>query len=251
MRIFHYFFTPLILLTLVLYSPDAFSKRKPASSDGDSTSSFDDQLGQNSCYGSALGTLTSWSPEYHWERQPDDEVFEKIFISSIDPVGAFVWIGQNIKTKVLEARKSGPDGNVQVDWIDPDCTPHTKLYPGTSTSASQDKDGFDDQDLSKLLKTSPKGVIFAYSDRMHLSVDAKATLQKIGSSLGVPVLFLADPESPTMTGKKLESSELIARGMTLHYPSMLVYAHGKITSPLMPGYKVESVYSAFIEEYIK
>ena len=229
-----------VLSTLVAFSPTyAFSQ------------GLDEQLGKSACYGALLGTLTSWSPEYHWTRQPDTDSFTAISMSPIAPTGSFVWVGLNTKTKVLEARSTTPESRMQMDWIDPDCTPHAEIFSGSKTTAPRDKNAFDDEELSQLLATTPQGVIFAYSDRMHLSMDEKLIVQKVADALKIPLTILADPESPTMSGKKLGSNELIGRGMTLHYPSIVVYSHGKITSPMMPGYKSERIYTQFIDEYLK
>ena len=231
----------ILAATIMIFSSSAFAEN--------SADYLADAYQHLPCYGRLLGTLTAWSPEYSWKSEVDSKPFEKIRTSPISGGGS-VWVAVNSETHSLEARKTSAESKTLVDWTGADCVAHTELKPTPSLS-SQDPKNFADQDLFKLLKNSPQGVIYVYSDRMHLSVSAKPVIEKIGKDLNIPVLILVDPESPTIKGVKMGSADLFNRGMTLHYPSLVVYSHGKISSPMLPGYKSESFYKKFIQEHLK
>lgn len=192
-----------------------------------------------------VSTLTGWSPEYEWITT-GDKVYPLSIRSKNESGDSSVWVNGDPEKKILFASKTADKSRIEVSWTAPKCVPHIKyFYP------FQNRDGFSDLQLSKLLESSRNGVIFAFSDHMHLSIDAKSKIERLVKKLNVSLTVLSDPESPSMEGVKLVSKKLQDLGMTIHYPSLVVYSHGKISSPMLPGYKSEEQYKEFIENYIK
>ncbi len=121
------------------------------------------------------------------------------------------------------------------------------------SSPSPRPDGFDDQDLQDLLAKSTQGLIYLWSPSLPLSVEGKAEIQKVATGLNLPVTFLVDPTATANTDgdPKVTSQELLLLGATRHYPALLVYQGGKLTSLAHVGRRSNGEWKWIINQELK
>ena len=115
---------------------------------------------------------------------------------------------------------------------------------------------FTDADLSTLLRRGGKGVIYAVSEHMPLSVRGLNDIKCAAEALGLELVVVVDPDSdPLVIGymasrlgfrpqrlRRLASAELMRRNLTIHYPSIQAYANGRFVGVILPGYLSTEAY---------
>lgn len=146
---------------------------------------------------------------------------------------------------------------VQPLWVD---APN-----GSSTEPVGHNSVFSDDDLEDLLRSRRAGgLIYVWSPHMPYSVKGLRDMAVLGARVGMPVTPLLDPyaettlsvrvvqeaELPREALRSLASPTLFARGATLHFPTLLVFAHGRLAEQMLPGYTSPAVYETFIEEQL-
>jgi hypothetical protein len=112
---------------------------------------------------------------------------------------------------------------------------------------------FTDQRLEKVLGRSKAGIIYFWSPHMPLSVKGYKEAAQVARELEISFLPLLDPFASIITKKKtykIESKTLIDLGVLDHFPGVLVYSKGKITSPLLQGYEQIESLKTFVKEYL-
>ena len=124
---------------------------------------------------------------------------------------------------------------------------------------------FGDADLAALVSTGAAGVIYVWSPHMPLSVDAYHHITRAAEDVGLPVTALLDPAVdpsyarataeasaiPKPALSRFRSVELIFRNATVHAPSVLVYAQGRVLGLAVPGYRDADGYRAVIEHRLE
>lgn len=135
----------------------------------------------------------------------------------------------------------------------------------SSTEAASHDPVFSDVDLEELLLSTPAGgLIYVWSPHMPYSVKGLRDIADIGGRVGLSVTPLLDPYAearlsarvveeaglPPAALRSLNSPALFDRGATLHFPTLFVFAHGRLAEHMLPGYTSPAVYEAFIEEQL-
>jgi hypothetical protein len=113
------------------------------------------------------------------------------------------------------------------------------------------EDGWTDAALAERLRRGDTGVILLWSPHMPLSVDAYDVLLALTREMGIGLVAILDPASdpsyaievarkrgmPADALLPLGGIELAFRGMTTHAPSIQVFSKGRLTGPVVPGYR--------------
>jgi len=112
---------------------------------------------------------------------------------------------------------------------------------------------FSDENLHQLMQKEKIGLIYAISPYMHLSIKGINTIKKIAKKLKLPILILVDPEARKAKseiqklGFLIASKQLFMRGISIHYPSLIIYKNGQIISDAFPGLHDEQIYLNYIQ----
>lgn len=124
---------------------------------------------------------------------------------------------------------------------------------------------FTDHDLETLLASSRAGgLIYIWSPHMPYSVKGLREIRAVGERLDLTVTPLLDPQAdaalsasvvdeealPFTALRYLKSTKLFERGATLHFPTLLVFSHGRVSQQMLPGYTSPAVYEAFIKNQL-
>ena len=122
-----------------------------------------------------------------------------------------------------------------------------------------------DDVLSSLIERTGAGVIYIWSPHLPLSVDAYPHVAAAAETLGLALTALLDPAAsvdyardvgaaaglPASSLRSFDSVELLFRNATLHAPTMVVYANGRIRGLAIPGYRDADGYRRAIETRLR
>lgn len=138
---------------------------------------------------------------------------------------------------------------------------------GSAHPSHQDGESdFTDRTLENLLNTSVAGVIYAWSPEMPYSIEGLLDVKKAAESVGAVFIPVLDPSSDVdmaMESLKqyglqdqfrilqMRSEQLLVAGMTVHFPSLIVFKEKKLISPIYPGLQTVARYRSFILEKLK
>ncbi len=162
-----------------------------------------------------------------------------------------------------------------------DCSRLTKKLKPFKISSEEKAKRFTDRDLRQLIKTNKIGIVYLWSPKMGYSFsrekgvrfngidniqEAASRLSDLGS---VKVSYAVEPTSNDAKAlrrwlaqkrpgkpvsedmlKPVHSIEVFNRSMNHHYPSILVYANGRIAEAMLPGVETVEGYEKFIREQI-
>ena len=95
---------------------------------------------------------------------------------------------------------------------------------------------------------------------MPYSVRGLGELHRLTASMDVRFIPLLDPGADPLLARqvirehgwpsawlaRLDSARLFDRGVTLHYPTLVVFREGVVVEPLLPGYVTKGTYDRFI-----
>lgn len=127
---------------------------------------------------------------------------------------------------------------------------------------------FTDTDLQSVLgpdaPCGETGLIYVWSPHMPYSVRGLVEIRDLAAARDLTVIDLVDPHADAALTRHvsqhsgsaaprlraMRSTKLYHRGVTLHYPSLVVFRDGQILEPLLPGYARASVYAKFIDEHL-
>lgn len=148
------------------------------------------------------------------------------------------------------------DGKVLLFWF--------LILFGPFSYAENAKD-FTDADLKKVLAQNLKtdALIYSWSPHMNLSVRGLDELLKSPQNNGLVVLL--DPNSnskiaeeivrtrkwPESVLRRNTSQILIEKGARVHYPNYIFISHGKLDTPILPGFKTSSQILEFKKRNLK
>jgi hypothetical protein len=198
-----------------------------------------------------------------WDRVADPDFETQAFRA---PVKTGEWYELHITEKKLPAVTFFSSEKMEEFTWNVSCKMSTKPGPGFEFFKQTKKksiEGFSDADLSQLLKSKKKGVIYIWSPRMVYSVTEftrfRAAIQKKGfdftpvldhavdvgeakdamKSAGVELKLRTagvnrEPSSADFY-RKLNSVDLYMRNANLHFPTMFVYANGKVHPRRLTG----------------
>lgn len=124
---------------------------------------------------------------------------------------------------------------------------------------------FDDSRLEKVVRSHARGVIYAWSPHMPVSFYGLPRIADAAKKLNLSVHFVLDPHADSAQARRealrnglpaeallrMESLELIFRGMPNHYPTVVVFAGGRIRGNPIPGVKEGVAYERMILDQLR
>lgn len=217
-----------------------------------------ESLKRSPCSKQILGTIQRYTHSPQWVLKARHANGPTIYTTTTGEIG--VWLQLEFSQSTTTLTRVSPKSRLQIRWAD-------RCVPRILTSHEQYdekllQDAFTDDTLKRLLDTRPAGVIYAWSPHMPYSLVGIDTIRSVTKKLGIALTLVMDPNADETFAKdqakgkvhpsgfsRIESIELLNRGMTMHFPSLLVYAKGKFVSPLYPGVKSKKDYESFIKQF--
>lgn len=121
---------------------------------------------------------------------------------------------------------------------------------------------FDDHDLAALLAGGARGVIYLWSPHMPYSVQGARDVHRVAADLGLTAVLLLDPYAepalteqvlraqrlPASAARRVRARALLERGVTQHFPTVVVFERGRLDAQMLPGYTPPRALRAFIRQ---
>jgi hypothetical protein len=140
------------------------------------------------------------------------------------------------------------------------CTATTQTRPRQSAPPP----AFSDADLTAVLASGARGVLYLWSPHMPLSVQGHAAVATAAQARGLTVEALLDPAAdrafaateaadrglPASALRVADAVELQFRELSLHAPSAAVFAGGRLVGPVLRGYRTADEYSEFFSRVL-
>ena len=200
------------------------------------------------------------------------ETTGEMFRDATGPFGDRTWRLATRRLGTWVALSVDPWALPTLTRIDEHGTTRIRFEPSCTLTRSHERalpidppaDTFSDDDLAALVSDGTPGVIYVWSPHMPLSVDAYHQVVQASEDLGVTMTALLDPGvdpgyAKTVAGssaipkgalRPFRSVDLRFRNATMHAPSLLVYARGRMLGLAVPGYRDAAGYRTTIENRI-
>jgi hypothetical protein len=163
----------------------------------------------------------------------------------------------------VEASRVSWSTQLRVRFESPDCQARVESTL-VKHDAKLSADAFTDEALEAAIAHTRRGVIYAWSPHMPLSVLGLGYIHEAAKKLHADVITVLDPMAQARAvrdlvsqGKvkreatrRIASLDLLMRGMNVHYPSILVVRDGKIASHMLPGLESEKLYEDFMRKQL-
>lgn len=199
----------------------------------------------------------------HWRRQSYAGVgTAAIYRTPTEVVGK--WIETKIyNNKYVQVLEITPEKRVHYSW---DITNCNVLKTESVKKYNQERlaNEFSDQRLLDTIEKKKAGVIYAWSPHMPLSMAGIKPLKDATEKLGLELILILDPHADKKISletaekflleesalRKLESVDLMLRGLGFHYPALVVFGNGKMNDYAIPGVKTSGEYQKLISRQL-
>jgi hypothetical protein len=223
--------------------------------------SVDAPLDGQKCRPQVVQVLDTWETQRAWSRflSPGARL---VYRTPTKKIGT--WIELRLEADgTIELLRLSPHSRTRILWDRLKCSP--KL---SSAAIPRDekrlKDAFDDKYFETLASRNESGVLYLWSPHMPYSLKGWDPVSRAAKQLNLPVFPVLDPHaSPALlaempaefnalkaASRRLESWELIQRGVGAHYPTTVLFSKGRVVGPVFPGVKSEGQYVEFFKEYL-
>ncbi len=217
---------------------------------------------KNSHCGEQIKNLTeSWNSSGQWQEDFRQKHQALVIKTPTNQLGTWIVLQKTEKSHQISAQRISPNTQLQVSWSWPGCTQKLAEIALTEKNKSDEPAesevaSFDDGSLQKLIDEKKDGIIYALSPHMNLSVEAIPIIEKVAEKLNVKLTMLVDSTESKIKNKDafilaMKSQELILRGMSMHYPCIILYSKNGKFSGVYPGRKSENEYLEFAREFLK
>jgi hypothetical protein len=170
-----------------------------------------------------------------------------------------VWLVEETAADHAALTRVAADALTRMTWA-AGCTATTTTRPRQSAPPP----AFSDADLTAVLASGTRGVLYLWSPHMPLSVDGHAALATAARARGLTVEALLDPAAdrafaateaadrglPASALRVADAVELQFRELSLHAPSAAVFAGGRLVGPVLRGYRTADEYSEFFSRVL-
>lgn len=188
------------------------------------------------CWPRAERVLKQWNCGFDWKNRFSGSL--KKFAISASTSRPGVWVDLSMVESKLLVRRISDNLIVSLSFVGKDCA---RTLASTVIQA-QPETGFSNHKLRQVLQTSAqsksRGIIYVWSPKMPLSERGLAEVKAWTKSKGITLVEVGELESKNQPNS-LTSSDLVRRGLALHYPSMIFFSHGRLVGQSIPGYKNE------------
>lgn len=145
------------------------------------------------------------------------------------------------------------------------CQPRTKNLPALALFQKEGQaEPFTDENLHDILKSGKKGVFYIWSPNMTYSVTEFRRFRDVAKKRGLEFIPLLDHQASMasaaaasqkvgvdFTGRKLASMDLYMRNATLHFPTVFVFANGKIHERRIVGVMTSEGFDQALTEWLR
>jgi hypothetical protein len=174
-----------------------------------------------------------------------------------------IWVEvRTADDRIVAVSRIAADGETIVT-LDPTCRTRTESRPSAGPADSPDV--FKDDDVAAIVGSNEAGVFYAWSPHMPLSVDGYEEIRAAAEALHIAVTPVLNEHAnigyahdrarrvamPTAGFAVNRSVELNMRALNVHAPAILIYAHGRIVSPVIPGFRYAEDYEGLIRGFIE
>jgi len=184
-----------------------------------------------------------------WVEQGPAEIDGRNFRTPTSDFGR--WLELNISAVGLVTLLDVNNTKKEVIAFTPDCKKRSDARLGMDFSFTHYDSGatwFDDKKLEKLVSSGRTGLIYVWSPEMVYSAQYYKYFRDTAKKMGIKFTAVIDPRSKAQDidravqrfgippeNLKLNSVEIYMRNATVHYPTSVVYAHGKMSPTVIVG----------------
>lgn len=226
-----------------------------------------EELKGSACSEKALEILRTWHAQEPWTPAIAHGPKERVLRTATSSLGK--WVEVTLRNGKIHMDLFNQNSILSLE-LDKDCEAQARL------SARRIKDRFAnkekihgyqilrDEGIAKLFATNGPGVLFLWSPHYQISVEGLQQARNAAKKLNLPLYALVEPTSnPGSVGRVvkrlqlnpehvfyLNSFDLQNRGMRLHFPSLIVFNHGKFTSQVRRGYEADFVFEEYFRNHL-
>lgn len=213
---------------------------------------LEDFLKDSPCAAQMKSLLTAWDAQAPWRIESIQKKQALMIKAPSKKIGTWILLEKNETSKKISALRISPQTRLQVDWTPSTCLQKVGEIAVAEKVQTDKKDSlvFDDLSLEKLIDEKQGGIIYALSSQMHLSLEALTDIRKVAQQKNLKLTILEDADSK-LHFPVLKAQDLIMRGMTMHFPSVLIFSKTGQLSAVLPGRKSEKEYLNFANEFLK
>jgi len=221
----------------------------------------DAPLDGHKCRKQVIEVLDTWEPERLWKTflSPNSQAVHRTPTRKIG-----TWIEMRFQPGGgVELIRLSPTSNVRIAWDSRRCAPKLSAA-AVRRDEKRLSDAFDDSYFESIAAENPEGVLYVWSPHMPYSLKGWDPVQKAAKKLGLALFPILDPHASALllsempaefnllkaTSRRLESWELIQRGVGAHFPTTVLFSRGRVVGPVFPGVKSEGQYVEFFKEYL-
>ena len=183
------------------------------------------ELQSSPCLWPVVELLGEWGSEFRWTRL---DLEEPVYGSPTATTG--VWTVVTAGPREVVVRRVAADSEVKIVF-DATCA---RSFAADATGSNRSRSvGFDDAALEKIRASGTPTIVYAWSPHMPLSVAGLKELRSVAGASGVDVIAVLDPQASLALAERtardagfgrdvlepIASTELLMRGLTLHYPA--------------------------------
>jgi len=228
----------------------------------DLAAAANDALLEAKCQDVALHQLSVWQASGEYLQSSDSTDDLVVLRSPTSKVGTWVlvMIANGRVDRLLAVSQDSETEAVFDDQCHIEVSVHSRPLP-----PRRKQQWLTDEDVASIVAANDKGVFYAWSPHMPLSVDGYAEITAAVKTLGLsltPVLSShANVEYAKDRAGRIDmpeegfalnrSVELTMRSLTVHAPAILIHANGKFVSPVIPGFRRAPDYEALIMRFLE
>jgi len=208
---------------------------------------------KNQCGKKVVKLLNAWGSSNLWNENFTGDPNKRNYRSPTQNLGT--WVEVLIEKEFIKVFRRTARTDVIKIWRKKDCF-EKEMIKTKKLDEEYMARSFNDDTLKNIVDKYKKGVIYAWSPHMPLSVKGLKNIKKLSKEFGLKVYGVVDANSPTesvrkvasksgissLDQRKMESMELFMRGSALHFPSLLTFKDGKIKRHPKYGYEKKEEY---------
>jgi hypothetical protein len=167
------------------------------------------------------------------------------------------WIVESAGASSARLTRVSPFEITEMTWATIGCAAARHVRPRPVPAG----DRFTDADLTSLLATHPRGVVYVWSPHMPLSLDAVAGLRRAAEARDARVTLVLAPDAdprfareaaaargwPADALRVADAVELVFRDVLVHAPAVIGYAGGRLRGSAWPGAHTGEEYAAYLD----
>lgn len=215
------------------------------------------------CSSFVQDALIGWKTLERWENAGIDLDGSNFYRSPTQEIG--IWIQAKVfPNKVIELLRISEANQVSLKWDVSTCKPQLVAKEFAVVAPADGMGAFRDQDLRAALRGKKSGLVYIWSPYMPYSLRGLPEAKKLAQAKGLDFIVACDPAArsgakkdaikknswPKEYARTLRSVDLMMRGMSIHYPALIVYKNHGFVSPMLPGYEAPEMLERFVDRYL-